>query len=302
MLRLQDMTLVQRSRIKKFVKKYNSERTKSFYSHMYSRQRLLSTDTDFYNAYLNIVKRTAAFFKDLGCTNPITASIVFEYALWNGYFSKDNHLVYCSAGRVNNMAIPGADIMLGKSVCLNNAEMLTRVLREMGMEAYLVGAAIFPKKNQQREYRPNINREVIEEKPSFVKKYLLRPIVKKIGNHAVTLIKDGDYYMLCDPTGLAFAEIHDVMKAKYIGMKTKIALKPAIGLAFNEGDKQKYIDSLLKAFVLSDHKQITTEQVKGFYDPMIEICDNNKHVFEEFHEANKEDIDVVCKKLTKPFI
>ncbi len=299
MLTLQDMTPAQRSRIKKFVRKYNNENTISFYSGMFSNQRVYAGFRPYYESYTNIVKRTAAFYKELGCTSPLVASVLFEYTLWNGYFSKDKHLVYSSAGRINNFAATGADIMLGKSVCLNNAEMLTRVLKEMGDEAYFLGCSIIPNKNTQREYRPNIPRDRIEEKPSFIKNVLMRPLFKKIGNHAVTLVKCGGNYIISDPTSIAFAEINDVMKAKFVGINQEMGLNPGIGMALNEGDKHEYIDALLKAFILSDHKPMTTAEMKEIYETVVNACDRNKNIFEDFHAANKQDIDVVCKTLTK---
>ena len=299
MLTLQNMTPAQRSRIRKFVRKYNNESTIRVYSSMFSTQRSMAGFQPYYESYMNIIKRTAAFYKELGSTNPLTASVLFEYTLWNGYFSKDKHLVYSSAGRINNFAATGADIMRGKSVCLNNAEMLTRVLKEMGNEAYFLGCSIIPEKNIQREYRPNIPRDRIEEKPSFIKNVLLRPLVKKIGNHAVTLVKNGGNYIISDPTSIAFAEINDVMKAKFVGINQGMGLNPGIGLAINEGDRHEYIDALLKAFVLSDHKPMTTEKMKELYETIVDVCDRNKNIFDDFHDANKKDIDIVCKTLTK---
>ena len=69
----------------------------------------------------------------------------------------------------------------------------------------------------------------------------MRPLVKKIGNHAVTLVKNGGNYIISDPTSIAFAEINDVMKAKFVGINQEMGLNPGIGMALNEGDKHERV-------------------------------------------------------------
>ena len=56
----------------------------------YYKQNIENKDTNIFNYnYNSIIKRTAILINELNIKNPLDASIVFEYLLWNGYLSKD---------------------------------------------------------------------------------------------------------------------------------------------------------------------------------------------------------------------
>ena len=298
MIRFTDMTEEQKEKIKRFVNYYDDSTIK-LYTEALAKQRSIVSNEPYYEAYLNIIKRTARLIPELGCYNSISASIVFEYLLWNGYLSKDKDLVYSITDRINNTTITGADIMRGKSVCLNNADMLTRVLKEMGNESYIMGCGVFPPKGLKREYKPPIERKMIPERKNFIKKLVLSPFIKKIGNHAVTLTRVGETYYIVDPTGLSFATINDVLKAKYIGFDLEMELKPWLMLALDSGNKEEFIDTVLKSYLLSDHPIMSPAIVKDMYERVIDTCRRNHSLLDDFHDANRQDIDTVCQTLTK---
>ena len=298
MLRLSDLTPEQIEKMKKFYRKYD-ETTLKFYKEIFAKQKREIVNQPYYESYQNIINSTARLIREMGSKDPITASVIFEYLLWNGYFSQDKQLVYCVSGRINNMTITGADIMRGKSVCLNNADMLTRVLQSMGMEAYIMGCGTFPKKDTKREFKVNIERNMIKEKEGLLKRLIGFPLTRIIGNHAVTLVKSGETYYVSDPTSLAFASITDFLKARYIGINLDMKLKPWLLLAVGEGDKKENLDSMVKAFLLSDRKPIPSTNIKELYDNLIPLLDESKPLLNDFHAENRRDIDTVSKTLTK---
>ena len=124
------------------------------------------------------------------------------------------------------------------------------------------------------------------------------PITKAIGNHAVTLAKLGDCYIVSDPTSLAFANV-DVLKAKYIGVDNGIEIKPWLTFSVDESNKKEFVDAIIKSAILSDKKPLSLARVKFLYESIIRLCQANTSLFEDFHEENHKDIDNVCKTLTK---
>lgn len=96
----------------------------------------------YYRAYLNIVKRTAELINSLGIEDPFTKCSFFYYLLWLGIFSKDHTYAFTDKNRISNMSALGADIMLGKAACLNNSDMLSRILRATGTESYIIGCDV----------------------------------------------------------------------------------------------------------------------------------------------------------------
>ncbi len=297
MHRFKELPQEEQEKIIEFGRKYN-ETTISFYTELFKEFQKDAVGQPYYRAYLNIVKNTARLMRELGSKDAVSASIIFEYLLWNGYLSKDRQLIYCESGRINNLAVSGADIMRGKSVCLNNAEMLTRVLDEMGLDATLIGCRVVPPKNAKREYTPPIKREVIKEKHGLLHRMIGYPITKAIGNHAVTLCGVGNAYCISDPTSLAFASITDFQKATYIGMAgLDMELKPQLMFALNEGNKKECVETMIKTALLTDRQPLNLEKVKFLYEGIVEGVDRQKHLLDDFHDSNREDIDVVCKTL-----
>ena len=288
--------------IRRFYNFYDDNLVKSCSGFLTPTYQEIST-TDYYRAYLNIVKRTAEFIKYFTNSNdPILACIVFQYLLWNGYLSKDKKLVYSISDRINNPVVTGADIMLGKSVCLNNADMQTSVLRAMGHEAYLLGCEVDPHQEANFEYRPNIDREInpkVKISDRVISKLVQLTPLKRIGNHAVTLFKEESMYMISDPTALAFAQYIDFLKAQYVGSDLTLNIKMGLSLLSGQMTPQNFTTIVNQTFLQSDHHPLTNKHLKVIYDTVVNMCHLNSPIFNDFHKSNIEDIDIVCQKLTK---
>lgn len=281
----------------RFASKYNESSLKTFEEVAEAGKKAI-IDKPYYKAYLNIVKNTAQFIKETGGADPISASIIFEYLLWNGYLSKDKKLVYSISGRINNTSVIGADIMRGKSVCLNNAEMLTRVLNDMNFEAYLTGCGIFPDKNKKREYIPSIKRTMVKRPIDKFIENITYPLGRLLGNHAVTLVKTDKGYYLSDPTSLAFVYMTDFLKARYIGIDLDMQIKPTCTFALGIGSNSEYISALLQSSFEIGRQTLSLDNIKELYESIIQSLDKQKTLLDDFHDSNKQDIDTVCKTLT----
>ena len=275
MILIDKMTEEQKNRYREFLNFYSKDLTKIF-GEMFSKKREDILEKDFYKSYLNIIKKTATFMKELGVTDPFRATVVFEYLLWNGFLSKDINLIYSISDRINNIAVTGADIMRGKSVCLNNADMLSDVLNEMGTESYVIGANVSIRNQKVNlEYRPDIERK-IENK-----------------------VKMKDMYFFSEPTGLAFLNFTDFLKAQYVGSDLEIDIKPWLMLALENVSFDKFHKIIGNTFVSSDKQILTIDNVRTISENALDLCHQNYFLLRDFHDDNIKDIDIICKTLTK---
>lgn len=154
--------------------------------------------------------------------------------------------------------------MRGKSVCLNNACMLSDVLRELGYKAYTFGCQVkTTATTTELEYRPDIKRNV------------------------------------ADPTSLAFLNLNDFLKAKYVGSNLETKLKPWISLVLENISKTELDSIVYRTIILSDKKLLSTKLVRDIGEVSLDICKKHQDILEDFHEESKKDINTVCKTIKK---
>ncbi len=264
-------------------------------------------------SYKNIVDKTSAFLNsELLVEDPITASVIFEYLLWNGYFSKNNFYQYRMDERINNFSGFGADIMRGNGVCLNNATMLSDVLKSMDYSActsvcYVHENAEIPDENREKMpidrnvYKGNTLLEKLKVKKAILASYALRPITKKVGNHAIVLSEyNGEFYGI-DPTNLCFMTHSNENQLQSLNGLVDFDLKPTFTHYLNsdEVDNIKEMYENMNEFANKDVSFLDGSSIKDFYQEKVEFCDSKKNILKDFHEECLNDIDIVCKTLTK---
>ena len=280
---------------------YNSdylELLRTVYTDAYDR----SHNEDYYISYYNIVKRTAELMDKMKIKEtPMLINLTFEYLLWGGYLSKNHQLVYRMKGRINNFSCVGADIMRGYSVCLNNAEMLSKIYCELGFESHTIGCSVTNVNAKDIQYRPDINRAF--DKNSFIGslflKYLGLAIGPLFGNHAVTLVKENGIYQLYDPTNLSVIHLKDFMKAHFIGSDRLFDLKAWIMLLVEEMSNEEFKDFVCSALVSGKYrvKVFPFESYKDISEQYLQLLKQEELMLERFYESNEKDIDIVAKKL-----
>ena len=264
-------------------------------------------------SYKNIVDKTSAFLNsELLVEDPITASVIFEYLLWNGYFSKNNFYQYRMDERINNFSGFGADIMRGNGVCLNNATMLSDVLKSLDYNAYTSvcyvheNAEIPDEKREKMPidrsvYKGNTLLEKLKVKNAILASYALRPITKKVGNHAIVLSEyNGEFYGI-DPTNLCFMTHSNENQLQSLNGLVDFDLKPTFTHYLNsdEVDNIKEMYENMNEFANKDVSFLDGNSIKDFYQEKVEFCDSKKNILKDFHEECLNDIDIVCKTLTK---
>lgn len=298
---IESMNSQEKEMMDKFFNFYTPQRIEFFGSILKSKKEAMKEE-DYYLAYNKIITEIAKLFKEIGITDPLTASAAFQYMLWNGYFSYNRSLVYSKIDRINNPIIPGADVIRGKSVCLNNASMEANVLQKMNYNAHIIGCKVNSPSQLNLEYRPNIERHIedINNLHGRIIELLSRITpLSKIGNHAVTLVKTEDQYVVSDPTSLAYYNITGFLSANIVGSKVNTQLKPFLTLPLESLSPEELNKIIIESFAKSDKRVLTPKEVKIIFDNGIFLCKRNASLLDDFHDEIQQDIDTVSKKLTK---
>ena len=136
----------------------------------------------------------------------VELSNLFTYLLWNGYLSKTKQHVYRIEDRKMIIGLAFADIMDGVGVCLNHADMLKDFLNTCGYNSSTMINLV--DKNIKSNYKFDIERKSEKaKKKTEILNLAMCPIMKKIGNHAFTLIEDNNKLYIYDSTNLMLLNV-----------------------------------------------------------------------------------------------
>ena len=262
------------------------------------------------NAYKEIISKTADLLKYIKMDNPFDASLIFQYLLWNGYFSKDKNFKYSQDNRFNALDAFGADIMRGYSVCLNNSDMLTRVLNSLDIPSRILCCSTNELKlpNDNRILKPNDNQFVKHiDNSSPWENFLINHI---IGNHAIVVFNHEDLDYVIDPTNCYFIKPSGYKKLKFFNTDNILKIKKRTSVLLNSLSNpleersaiSKDLDHiLLNLFMQSKSKssKINKEFLSDIYYKAIKSYATNIELFKDFHTEITPQIDTVCKTLRR---
>lgn len=190
--------------------------------------------------------------------------------------------------------------MRGRSVCINNAEMLTRVLVDMGVDAHLMGCSV-SNANLDSVYRPDIERKIdnhVKLRDKLLGAVFGR-ILKNFGNHAVTMFDSDGTYFVNDPTNLPFANFSGFLQGQYVESKVSFDYKPWIMLLVEDIDADRFRHIMEQSFVMSKYVSLTPDIVRLVYESSIDICQSNSFLLDDFYADNIKNIETVCKTLKR---
>lgn len=250
----------------------------------------------FYLSYKEIINNIAVLYKDLNIINPFAISIMYEYMLWNGFFSVEKKYQFNNNGLVKNLGILGADIMSGRGVCLNNASMLADILNESNYESYLCGCNlpngyVIEKPNIKRDYcKPNLFEKIVE---SF------SGLCWGTANHAITLINYDGYWFLSDPTNLCFLNFQHFLSANVYGDKKIIDLDPDFILLTSGISRKHFMNVCLNSYDNEYDLQLEKKDILIYYKQLIKFAKDNVDILNNFYEDNYENITTVTRTLKK---
>lgn len=298
MINLCDFNQDQQFRITQFLKFYDKDRVCEF------NQRYIDRKTHIYDSmslsYSNIVLKTVKLFKELGLSNVMDVSIIYEYLLWNGYFSIDKSFKYSLNKRRNITSLFGADIMNGYGACLNINSMLVKILVKLGYQSHLIGMSL-PNLDYTFSYLPNIKRSV--DTDLFVSKsskneQKLIPLDER-ANHGVCIVKENGSYKYVDAHNLLFANNIDILKARYLGLNKEIDIDviPYVTLLDECLQYSDFESLFLDIFNNINTFNMRLDEIKKVYEYVLRLCENRICLFNDFYDEIKSDIDNVCRVL-----
>lgn len=306
MIELEEMNRKQKKQYNKLVRHYPDVILEAF-NEVNEASTESIKETPCGEAYYSVVRKAAQLLKELKPEDAVEASKMFDYLLWNGYFSQNKNFAYSISDRVNNPQLLGADVMRGKSVCLNNAAMLAQVLREYGTDAYLLGANVehvHAVPSGDVELDGNLGRTVIKPKfKDIVKSGLLRLTpLRMMGNHAITAIKEDDRYFISDPTNQVVGNFTDLLKVQNTTGEIDMTIKPWLTVVMDRIKPEDFHDLIDRSFMYSDEDVVTSRrEMRSMINANMK-CMLQRNLLDDFYDDAKENIDTVSKTLVKQLI
>lgn len=238
--------------------------------------------------YKNILLNTKELADELNLNNSLMAANLFTYLLWNGYFSKEKELKFQSHDRVLASGRYSQDIMSGIGVCLNFSDMLTDYINEFDYKAATL--INYLGKDMERSYTVDIERKL--SKPKLKNKLLtplLKPLTRKIGNHAYTLINENNKFYIYDATNLIMGELKSKDEAILIPGKGTLKIKPYFSYYINLSDKSvSALDSLHEYFNLE-----SPYNKKDFiitWEECLDLFIKNTNLLDDFYNEIRNSI------------
>lgn len=237
--------------------------------------------------YHELVENFTEFLNEQGINDPQHIYEYFNYAMWNGYLSKDKNLQY-SVDRKVYMSNPGMSIASGDAVCLNYADMLSHIFREFGYNSYMAMCYVdsdnahIEKIRTDKDIERKINPGDSERIDVLFGNYLLDGITKVFGNHAITCVEDNGEIYIFDPTNLAYLDKSGFNNVDIVNGSGKFDLRYLTSMLFDNINIFKVIPST------------NNDNYK------LEVINKDELVFDnealdKFHEENKDIINEIDK-------
>jgi len=258
----------------------------------------MKNNSDLYNEYIKILKKTTTLAKELKLQNSLEFSVLYTYLLWNGYFSKYKHLKFKSEDRKSIIGMYPLDIMSGIGVCINFSTMLRDFLNESGFNCASIVNVY--NHNIHPTYLPNIERHICDTKISTdilrkFSKIISLPCTK--GNHIFNLIKEEEKFYIYDPSNLLLLQVESIYDCKLINGIGKIKLNPYYSYSFNYFKNETKV---LNSFIKSD--SYVSPYNKDTYQSTTRNCiynfKNNESLLSDYYDSAKENIDYIADKLS----
>jgi len=245
-----------------------------------------------YDNYRTIINNTAMLCRELKLQDMKSIFVVFEYLLWNGYFSEDKKYAFSINDRYRVWLCNGMSIMTGYGVCMNDADMFRALLRKMKFETNIING--FMPDYLKRSYDPCIKRRVKtdgseKDTPNrdLINAYI-NYIVNTSTNHTVTLGMNDNEAYLFDPTNLCIYNLEKMRMAKIISGKGYF--KPYI-----KDDTCEYvIEDLTNALKKSSNPNL---DVQTLFSKNVEHCESNISLIEDYYAENRDSIAKVAKEV-----
>ena len=208
----------------------------------------------------------------------------YNYAMWNGYFSQNHELQY-SFDRKIFLDNAGMSIMSGNGVCLNYADMLSLIFKEMGLKSCVIQCYVNPDDFDVEPIRTdkgierNTDTSNNEEKNEFIEFISEKIITKIFGNHAITCVENNGELYFFDPTNFVYLAKTGINDLSIINGKGNIDIRYLTSLLFENinifkiipyTNENEYNEKIIEKELLN----INIEELEQFYNEQKENIEN----------------------------
>lgn len=250
---------------------------------------------------LEIYKKLA---EELNISTSLDLSHFFTKLLWEGYFSLNKEHSYQLRDRI--VEFPTFEVFQGKGVCLNYASLQSQFLKTCGKDAKRVSCLVETKKIERDErYKKLLECKVdITKAEAFKEKIIFlaaSPLVKLIGNHAITLIGDDNRIFYYDPTNLFVLNPGKDNKAKIVNGKGEFDIKLEYTLKSHDFSKIERIEDYLADIVTKNttYETFTDEDIYSTMTSVFDKMNDNSSLVNDAYEEIKPNILIINEEINK---
>lgn len=249
---------------------------------------------DIASLYSEVISRTADLAEEFGLDDPIEVFAFFVYLYRNGFLSRDRDFAY-DLKLKDFPNIQGVDVIRGKGVCRTISSMLSDVYYELGYD--VTNLMVYATEDSVRQQIKLCTTPL--KKNVDCKKWvdLIIAVTSKIelGNHQITMVKDGDKQYILDPTNDGILSYDPETKLIYTGDEKKYM-------------KHKPIQQLLCGMMMGGktaldagelRSDVDLEDYKEKYLRTLKLCKSNIYVLLDFYKNNRELYEEICSLLSE---
>ena len=245
--------------------------------------------------YNNIIYKTKDLINNLNKKQIYSATVIFEYLLWHGYFSRSQSYIYDESKRYNFDGLYGLDVMKGTGVCLNNVGLHKDIMNALGYDAYVIGT--FIDKKDDVSYTPDIRRVARLNDDNAMLSLIKNICARKYGNHVYTLINCDEACFILDPTNLHTFYFTGPSTVKNYFGKREISLKPESLLILEKIGRDKYKELVNKLNNGPQDYGMTKKEIYLYTKSLLEFCQKHKKEFEEFRNEIEDSVESINNSL-----
>lgn len=249
--------------------------------------------------YKNILATYKGIAEELKLSTALELSYFYTYLLWNGYFSITQKHNYDLKDRKANLSFLAADVLNGKGVCLEYSALLNDFLKACNKESLLMFCYVSEQKGEIKfDYIPNIKTNISKESSKQLR--LMAPIrknfplIKKLGNHAVTVINEDGEQFVFDATNLSVLNIEDNLIASMINGSGYFYLKPYSVFFGNQLHSPTELFKMIEN--ATAHSNLKRKDIIFGYENTLELVEQNKPLLDDGYRSIKPSIEQISAR------
>lgn len=245
-----------------------------------------------------IVSNTAYLIDYIGNNNPIGIFASYVYLYRQGYLSYDKNFVYDNDMK-DFAGLLSVDVYRGKGVCRSIASLLTSLYKNFGYNARTLMVNANKESIKNNLHLSSVSLQKTDKGNKFAKIIGKSTNFIPIPNHAITLVDDGKNSYKLDPTNDCmmlngkFNKLLSPCSDK--GIMRNYMILDLFYSVLGFFDNDVHISKYVKQCNMHD---INVDDYKELYLQALEICNQNKTMFNYFYDDNMplyESVEEITK-------